>query len=54
MNDTNLQDLEQVDQFLTGTAAVNFKASSRIESYRWIAKTLKRFDLPPINWTTLN
>ena len=43
MNDTNLQDLEQVDQFLTGTAAVNFKASSRIESYRWIAKTLKRF-----------
>jgi len=43
MNDTNLKGLEQVDQFLAGTAPVNFKATSRIESYRWIANTLKRF-----------
>lgn len=44
MNDTELKGLGQVEQFLTGTQEVFFKASSQRECYAWLARTLKRFD----------
>lgn len=44
MNDNELKNLDQVQGFLTGTAAIEFRPVSQTECYEWIAGTLKRFD----------
>jgi hypothetical protein len=44
MNDTDLKELSQVQNFINGTGPIQFKAATQAESYTWIAGTLKRFD----------
>jgi transposase InsO family protein len=44
MNDKNIKKLDQIRQFLLGTKLVEFKSIKNKDRYRWIAKTLKRFD----------
>lgn len=44
MNDNNLINLGQISQFLAGSREVEFKPASLKDRYRWIAKTLLRFD----------
>lgn len=43
MNDDELKDLDQVEQFLAGAAPVQFKVAGRAETYAWIASKLKQF-----------
>ena len=43
MNDTDLEALPQVREFLDGSKAVHFDAATRTEAYEWLARTLKRF-----------
>jgi transposase InsO family protein len=42
MNDIQMTELKQVEQFLIGTEAVTFTALEK--RYQWVARTLKRFD----------
>ena len=44
MNDTILTELPQMRKFLPGTEGVEFKPASQAARYRWIAKTLKKFN----------
>lgn len=44
MNDRNIKKLDQIRQFLLGTKLVEFKSIRTKDRYRWIVKTLKRFD----------
>jgi len=43
MNDGQLQTVEQVEQFLEGSEALEFKGLSAEEKYKWIETTLVRF-----------
>ena len=43
MNDTRIETIEQVRQFLSGASLVEFSISSKNESYKWIEQTLIRF-----------
>ena len=43
MNDEQLQRLEQVNQFLDGSEALEFRALTTEEKYRWIEEVLIRF-----------
>ena len=44
MNDIELKELNQVQKFLDGAGPISFEPAGQIESYAWIARTLKRFD----------
>ena len=44
MNDQNLTSIAQLEQFTLGSQAIEFKTTSTIERYRWIANTLKKFN----------
>jgi hypothetical protein len=43
MNDTQLETLDQVRQFLEGTEAVSFQIDSKKARYRWLQQTLVKF-----------
>jgi hypothetical protein len=43
MNDEQLQTIEQVEQFLGGSEALEFRALSVGEKYKWIEEVLIRF-----------
>ena len=43
MNDTQLETLDQVQQFLEGTVTVSFQIESKDARYRWIKHTLVKF-----------
>src|SRR5210317_493548 len=43
MNDSHIQTLEQVRQFLGGVAVMEITIPSKTEGYRWIQGTLVRF-----------
>ena len=43
MNDTQLETLDQVRQFLEGTEAIRFQIESKDARYRWIQHTLVKF-----------
>jgi len=43
MNDRNLQTIEQVRQFMEGSEALEFRALSVGEKYKWIEKVMIRF-----------
>ena len=43
MNDTQLETLDQVRQFLEGTEAVSFQIESKDTRYRWLQHTLVKF-----------
>jgi len=43
MNDTQLETLDQVRQFLEGTKAVSFQIESKDARYRWLQHTLVKF-----------
>ncbi len=43
MNDTQLETLDQVRQFLEGTEAIDFQIESKDARYRWIQHTLVKF-----------
>ena len=43
MNDTQLETLDQVRQFLEGTETVSFQIESKNARYRWLQQTLVRF-----------
>nr|VFK77046.1 MAG: hypothetical protein BECKMB1821H_GA0114242_109311 [Candidatus Kentron sp. MB] len=42
MNDTRIETIEQVRQFLSGASLVEFSISSKNESYKWIEQTFMR------------
>lgn len=44
MNDDQLQTIEQVNRFLEGTEAVDFKGLTSEEKYRWMKDVLVRFE----------
>ena len=43
MNDTQLETLDQVRQFLEGTETVSFQIESKKARYRWLQHTLVKF-----------
>ena len=43
MNDTQLETLDQIRQFLAGTEAISFQIESKDARYRWIQHTLVKF-----------
>lgn len=43
MNDTKIETLDQVRQFLEGTEAISFQIESKDARYRWIQHTLVKF-----------
>ncbi len=43
MNDSHIETLEQVRQFLDGAAVMEISIASKTECYRWIHGTLVRF-----------
>jgi len=43
MNDTQLETLDQVRQFLEGTETVSFQIESKNARYRWLQQTLVKF-----------
>jgi transposase InsO family protein len=44
MNDNELLELGQVRKFTNASTDINFKPASKVESYKWITETLKRFN----------
>ncbi len=44
MNDVELKEINQIQKFLDGADLISFKPTGQIESYAWVARTLKRFD----------
>jgi transposase InsO family protein len=46
MNDEQLQTLEQVKEFVTGSQPVKFRGLNASEKYQWIEGVLKRFRYP--------
>lgn len=44
MNDTELSELNQVQEFVNASSSIVFKPTTQGESYQWIASTLKRFN----------
>ena len=51
MNDTQLETLDQVRQFLEGTEAVSFQIESKDARYRWLQQTLVKFRYPQLSKT---
>jgi transposase InsO family protein len=49
MNDTNLTEIPEVRDFLSGTDGVEFKPLTQSSRYSWIARTLKRFNYHRLN-----
>jgi hypothetical protein len=48
MDETQLRTIEQIEQFLDGSAEVAFTAHGcDVERYAHISRVLKRFDYPP-------
>jgi len=43
MNDSHIQTPDQVRQFLEGAAVMEIRLSSKLDGYRWIQRTLVRF-----------
>jgi len=43
MNDEQLQTIEQVNRFLEGSDAIEFRGLTAEEKYRWIEEVLIRF-----------
>ena len=43
MNDTQLETLDQIRQFLAGTEAISFQIESKDARYRWLQHTLVKF-----------
>ena len=43
MNDTQLETLDQVRQFLEGTETISFQIESKKARYRWLQHTLVKF-----------
>jgi hypothetical protein len=43
MNDTQLETLDQIRQFLEGTEAISFQIESKDARYRWIQHALVKF-----------
>jgi len=43
MNDTKLETLDQIRQFLEGTEVISFQIESKDDRYRWIQHTLVKF-----------
>jgi hypothetical protein len=43
MNDTQLETLDQIRQFLEGTETVSFQIESKDLRYRWLQRTLVKF-----------
>ena len=44
MNPTDLEDLDQIKQFVTGTESVTFSPQDRQESYGWLTQMLVKLD----------
>jgi transposase InsO family protein len=44
MDDTQIETIEQVRQFLAGSEAMKMAISSKAERYRWVQETLVRFE----------
>ena len=56
MNDTQLETLDQVRQFLEGTETVSFQIESKNARYRWLQHTLVKFRYlrsPSLRWCVL-
>ena len=49
MNDSHIKTLEQVHQFLEGTAAVELSIDAKADRYTWIQSTLVRFHYLQLN-----
>lgn len=50
MNETRLHTIEQIEQFLSANAPIEFSAAGDdSERYRYISRVLKRFDYPGRN-----
>src|SRR5512139_2476028 len=49
MNDTQLETLDQVRQFLEGTETVSFQIESKNARYRWLQHTLVKFRYQQLN-----
>jgi hypothetical protein len=43
MNDTQLETLDQIRQFLEGTEAISFQIESKDARYRWIQHALVKY-----------
>jgi transposase InsO family protein len=44
MNDAELLELSQVQEFVNASNGISFKPANQVEGYKWIARTLKRFN----------
>jgi len=44
MNDAELLELEKVREFVNASTTIRFSPANQVESYKWIAGTLKRFN----------
>lgn len=44
MNDVELLELKQVQEFVNASTTLSFEPVSQVESYKWVARTLKRFN----------
>ena len=44
MNDAELLELSQVREFVNASNGISFKPANQVEGYKWIARTLKRFN----------
>ena len=49
MNDTQLETLDQVRQFLEGTETVSFQIESKNARYRWLQHILVKFRYQQLN-----
>jgi hypothetical protein len=45
MNDAKLQTLDQLQAFVSGTAAIDFSVADS-ERYEFVARTVRRFGMP--------
>ena len=43
MNDAELLELKKVREFVNASTTIRFSPANQVESYKWIAGTLKRF-----------
>jgi hypothetical protein len=48
MNDEQLQTLEQVRRFISGSQEIEFRGVNAHEKYKWIEEVLKRFRYPKL------
>ncbi len=49
MNDTQLETIEQIQTFLSGTQAVDFIIEDKANRYAWIQRTLIRLHYLEVN-----